>query len=340
MQKFVFTYSGYRLPQHLKQSIKFCRNSNPHAQIVLIVNSELRVNLEVRSLCSVHVVEEKQFQEIQKRLNLRYQDQVNSQNGFWFKSILRFFFIESWIIENNKDVEDFIHLESDCISFIDQDIYASIRNNYDKISVPVDIVGECIPSVVYFPSGNHAIDFSKYIKSRIEKAINLPKFYCSDIAMLNEFKEKDKIVSLPSLPEKAISSNGRLIIFDPKYIGEYLLGKDTRHNKFILTSGSIPISRYRSVLEGFKFNLFESTKYTISINLEHENRQYTVANLHNFSKRYDLFRESVEIKQFKKIIIGINTGQYTKKVAISHLIYFLIDKTEYNIRKVLNNHLY
>jgi hypothetical protein len=170
--------------------------------------------------------------------------------------------------------------------------------------------------------------------------MNLPEFYCSDIAMLNEFKEKDKIASLPSLPEKAISSNGRLIIFDPKYIGEYLLGRDTRHNKFILTSGSIPISRYRSVLEGFKFNLFESTKYSIFINLEHENRQYTVANLHNFSKRYDLFRESVEIKQFKKIIIGINTGQYTKKVAIFHFIYFLIDKFEYNIRKTLNKYFY
>jgi hypothetical protein len=289
-------------------------------------------------MCLVHVVQEKQFQAIKTKFDFYYKDQINSQNGFWFKSILRFLFIEAWIIHNNYDVGDFIHLEADCISLIDKDLYAFVRNNYDKISVPVNILGNCIPSVVYFPSGNHAIELSEYIKARINEAIDLPEFYCNDIAMLNEFKYMNKISSLPSLPENSINSNGEMIIFDPAYIGEYLFGKDVRHNKFILKSGSITIQEYVPILERMIFNLNKSKKDLLRINLEYENRQYMIANIHNFSKRYDLFSETVRIKQFEKIINEINTKGFIKKIAISQFIYFLIDKFEYNTREILNRY--
>jgi hypothetical protein len=36
-------------------------------------------------MCLVHVVQEKQFQAIKTKFDFYYKDQINSQNGFWFK---------------------------------------------------------------------------------------------------------------------------------------------------------------------------------------------------------------------------------------------------------------
>ena len=67
--------------------------------------------------------------------------------------------------------------------------------------------------------------------------------------MLNEYNVEGKISALPSFPGFGITEAGERIVFDPRFLGEYLFGRDTRHNKFILRSGYMPVTKYSAILK-------------------------------------------------------------------------------------------
>lgn len=328
---FVFTYSGFRVPLHLYQSVRFCRLSNPDANILLISNPELRISKKLKKICQIYVVEEKIFLDYQRILNETYHDQIHSQNGFWFKSIERFLYISEWIATSSIKIDNFIHLESDCLSFINQEIYSLLSEKFDKIAVPVDIEGNCIPSVVFFPNSQTAMDFSDHIKKRILSKANLPTFYCNDIHMLNEFRLLNKVVPLPSLPLE-INDDSTKVVFDSKHIGEYLFGKDIRHNNFVQKSGYIAIERDTQKLVKMKFYLKGETQKQVNIRVLNEGLDLQLANLHNFSKRHDLFDTRSSFKKLQKTINNVNKRSFHGTLRLNHFFYFLFDKAEYNFR--------
>jgi hypothetical protein len=331
LMTFVFTFSGFRAPKHLYQSIKFCRLANPNSFIFLIGNTELRVSKKIKSICKVHRINEKLFLEYQNVLRNSYPDQNFAQNGFWFKSIERFLMIDEWIRNTEQKLTDFIHLEADCISFVDKEVYMHLRQKYTKLSVPVDLDGNCIPSIIYYPDTQQAIEFSKYVKSRITGKVRLPDFYCNDITMLNEFKSLDKISHLPSIPsDNSVNSPG--IIFDPAYLGEYIFGKDIRHNNFIQKSGYIPNSKYKLILKESIFLTKSKPKNTLNIMVIRNGKEIQIANLHNYSKRYDLFNKSNSFKNLKEALSIDEKTIPVKRFKFLVFCYFVFDKIEYNIR--------
>jgi hypothetical protein len=332
MNNFVFTHSGYRFPKHLLQGINFCKYTNPESVIYLIVDHNLRIPKTIREICQIKRVNLSRFEDLKKILDEKYSSQKHSQNGFWFKSILRFFLIEEWLKESKLGIKNFIHLESDCIPLITGEIYNFVEQNFRKIAVPIDTEGDCIPSVVYFPGVNQVFEFTDYIRKRIVDGNNLDKFYCNDITMLNEYKAKGKISALPSLPGLGMTESGKRIVFDPKSLGEYLFGKDTRHNKFILRSGYISTNKYYKILKKMDFNLTFLDKEPVSIGFLYEGHQYTMANIHNFSKRYDLFKRFIQVDKLEEIFRDVNTMRFRHNFMINHLLYFIVDKVEYFIR--------
>ena len=332
MNNFVFTHSGYRFPKHLLQGINFCQSTNPESAVYLIVDENLRIPKKVRNNCQIKRVSLSRFKEIKKILDEKYSTQKHSQNGFWFKSLLRFFLIEEWLKDSELDIKNFIHLESDCLPLITREIYNYIEKNFCKVAVPIDIEGNCIPSVVYFPEVNQVFEFTDYIRNRIVDGKNLDDFYCNDITMLNEYNVEGKISALPSFPGFGITEAGERIVFDPRFLGEYLFGRDTRHNKFILRSGYMPVTKYSAILKRMKFNFTILDKKSISIGLVYEGNQYTMANLHNYSKRYDLFNKFIQVNKFEVIFRELVSNRYKKHFMVNHFLYFVVDKVEYFIR--------
>jgi hypothetical protein len=192
-------------------------------------------------------------------------------------------------------------------------------------------MANCIPSIIYFPKAQLALDFSTYIKKRIKSKKELPEFYCNDISMLNEYRAQNKILDLPTLPNEASKSLSN-VIFDPKFIGEYLFGKDIRHNGFIQQSGYVSITSYNQHLRDSKYIINSDLDKYVSISMLKNGSNYQIANLHNFSKRYDLFNKAKGFKNFKKSIDRINRGNHIPLFKFNHLLYFFYDKIEYNLR--------
>jgi hypothetical protein len=136
----------------------------------------------------------------------------NFRNGFWHLCSLRFFYLYSYIKNNN--LTDCIHLENDVITYVNFDELKPCFT-HNKVYVTYDSPNRVIPGIIYIPD---YIAFQPIIENY--------NFGLNDMQNLANFD----LETLPiSLTYYSKNFSDFYSIFDAAAMGQYLGGVDKRN---------------------------------------------------------------------------------------------------------------
>ena len=152
--------------------------------------------------------------------NLNSQLDRNFRNGFWYLCSLRFFYLYSYMKNNN--LSDVIHLENDVLTYVNFNDF-NFRNN--KVYVTFDCETRVIPGIIYIPN-------YEAFKPIIENY----NFNLNDMENLAIESNENYIEQFPIFPivDTIINKYNKNFnefnsIFDTAAIGQYLGGVDSRN---------------------------------------------------------------------------------------------------------------
>ena len=152
--------------------------------------------------------------------NLNSQLDRNFRNGFWYLCSLRFFYLYSYMKNNN--LSDVIHLENDVLTYVNFNDF-NFRNN--KVYVTFDCETRVIPGIIYIPN-------YEAFKPIIENY----NFNLNDMENLALESNENYIEQFPIFPivDTIINKYNKNFnefnsIFDTAAIGQYLGGVDSRN---------------------------------------------------------------------------------------------------------------
>lgn len=292
--KFVFVHASEYIPKYLLQSLEFIRFRNPNAGIELVItenNDKQTINYITNNLhieviqFSIH-----KYSSYLNSLDLNYPKQKG--NVFWFSSAIRLLLVEEWASSRLLNDEPFIHLESDCLYFLDEIQTTRIFKNKTKIYAPFDRDGRCVPSIIYFPNSSNANKLANFVKHEFTNpSEDWPEFYYSDQEQLSQASKLNLIAKLPTEPSERTLDfylDDYYVVFDPAYLGQYVFGKDPRHNRFIRKSGMVNSAGDTSFSHSLSWAVDYATDTNRNITISYLNSSYLIANLHNYAKRLNL----------------------------------------------------
>ena len=214
--------------------------------------------------------------------NLAYS---NIAGGYWRFTMERLFALGVLNDHYSKDLS-VLHVESDVMLILDENILDNLKSNFNRTSVPRYSDTDGIASILFSPSVKqltsdlHELDLilSKNLRTR------------SDMSLLGLGLNNLILGELPTLPEDALSigsdedSPKTRIIFDGLAYGQYLFGQDPVHTSNRTISGfqnpKFPIN-----LSELKWNISRIGRKTIRPAYEWGDNVYQLANLHMHSKR-------------------------------------------------------
>lgn len=163
---YVFIHIGNPLPVSLKLSINsVIKSSQQMAHIYLITDQ----NCIFPKFVNIVKVDLGKKQYIYEKLTKIYNsDVLRARGGYWYKSLLRYFFLYDWFLEN-QDIEHLIHVESDALVYIDNEMYELLVNRYNKISVAKNTSGKHVPTVILVPNRSSFDKAMSFIESDVFK---------------------------------------------------------------------------------------------------------------------------------------------------------------------------
>jgi hypothetical protein len=211
------------------------------------------------------------------------------RNGFWHLCSLRFFYLYSYIKNNN--LTNCIHLENDVLTYIDFTNFIT----HDKVYATFDCDSRVIPGILYIPNAES-----------FKPIIDNYNFQLNDMQNLAKFNE-DIIEPFPIFPiindeinkltKNYLQFNS---IFDAAAIGQYLGGVDKR-NQDGDTRGFI---NETCLIKYDKYIFFWIKKDNLFIpHIVVNNTLFRINNLHIHSKELNKFMADnpIEDKYIKKI---------------------------------------
>ena len=162
-------------------------------------------------------------------------------NGFWINTLDRLFALKSVIREVRPETQ-IVHLESDVLSFVDQEVVAFMKENFSKLAVPALSREQGCGSLIYAKS-THVLATGLL---GLEQILQKEGTFITDMDLLGRGLSTGILDELPSRPNTASSEarnsqnliNPRpQILFDAAAIGMYLFGADSLHTGGSIVSG-------------------------------------------------------------------------------------------------------
>lgn len=223
-----------------------------------------------------------------------------NQDGFWLKTIERFFYIENFA--KIKKLKNIVHIENDILVFDNLSKFEKKFRNLFDIGLTFLNSDNCIPGFMYFKDHNSIYRITEYIyqKNRFffqRKNLNdmrlLANFY-------NENKKKYKIGMFPTLTKEIAIQyhNNHLniidfyknfknlkIIFDACALGQLIDGLDKKYHlhdgKFVNKDNIVDPNFFN-----IKFRIKNKIKFPY---LKFNNKEIPILNLHMHSKNTKKF---------------------------------------------------
>jgi hypothetical protein len=310
--KFLFVHAGKVLPKYLIKSVEFlvASNSSSIVDVILTHKPNSSILNKISKLNNVNlIIQSPEKYDIYKAmLDEFYPKQVN--NRFWYYSVLRLLLIEDWA----KTVAGpFIHLESDCLFLLTETQSRILFENSKNVCAPFDRDGRCVPSIIYFPNKIEAINLFSFIRKILDTNFeNWPNFYLSDQELLTLAFNEGLIDALPSEPANR-SINFKIgenfVLFDPAYIGQYLFGKDPRHNYFIRKGGMINLAGDSRFVTNSTWSIDYNSQFIHNLKITESNQSFIIANLHNYAK-VTRFLPNLETRFWTSTLMHANKNKF------------------------------
>lgn len=214
--------------------------------------------------------------------NLAYS---NIAGGYWRFTMERLFALAVLNDHYSKDIS-VIHVESDVMLLIDENILDNLKFNFNRTSVPRYSDTDGIASILFSPSVEQLTSDLRELDLILSKNLRTP----SDMSLLGIGLNNSILGELPTLPEDALSigpddnSLETKVIFDGLAYGQYLYGQDPVHTSNRTISG-FQNPEFPLTLSELKWTISRIGTQTIRPTYEWKDNVYQLANIHMHSKR-------------------------------------------------------
>lgn len=307
----VFVYLG-KLPDYIKYSLILNARYN---NIILLCDTTF-----AHSIKNVTVISTKIFYTKNGFDRLADEATSNFRDGFWLKTIERFFVLAAYMKYYN--IEKLFHGEIDNLIFGLEDLPYCL----DKIG-----------SGLFYPLLNKKIASASimYINSALEldslcSYFGKQEIFKDDMRMLAEYSEFSKnVFLLPSennlTGELSMQIGNENLIFDVASFGQYLFGIDLRNsgrpifNKFENTHCTADFSKIKFMVDVL------SNEFNLQIN----GKRFRLMNIHIHSKIFKkiycdkefTFRLVNKINRGVSTLISINVRNYSVRSVLGYIRY-------------------
>lgn len=298
-EKIIFVYLG-KLPDYAHYSLKIATKFH---HVIILVDQPISIecsNLEVVDIKSFYSKNNylSWIENIRDKINL---STLYFREGFWFKTIERFFVLEAYL--RKFDINEVFHGEIDNL-FFDLNSIVEYTKKYDKlIYYPMQSKNNASGSIIYIKDHTGIQKFCEYIAGL--------DLYFSDMELLGLYAKNfsSSVGILPSeygLSNREIQEgNQKKFIVDAAGIGQYLFGIDPRN------TGKPLFNRFKNEHSG---DLISKYKFSIasdfsSCKMFKNDLLIDVVNLHIHSKMHKKLFSSEEF--LLKTVSRINMNKST-----------------------------
>jgi hypothetical protein len=202
------------------------------------------------------------------------------RNGFWHLTSLRFFYLFSYIQNNN--IQNIIHLENDVMSYVNYDVELLPKFTENKVYATFDFPYRVIPGIIYIPNYQA---FSPIIQNYNPQLNDMQNLALFDETIILPLPILSNIDPCPNIKCTRLYSSFKCI-FDAAAMGQYLGGIDPKNDP-TETRGFINetcVIKYNEFLFNW-IKIGELYKPHLSVN----NQYIPIINLHIHSKKLECF---------------------------------------------------
>lgn len=301
----VFIFQGNnKLPDYLIYSLELNRRYSPDIEIYFVSNISLKKKLHGITEVDIATFYSSEFDSY-------FSDHKKNKwwDGFWNKTIERFFILEAFMKHFNYD--SVLHMEIDNIAF--------------NISGIVDIISKSGPGL-YYPTNLNEISAASILFVNKKTSIEHLNSYIlenkdkNDMQLLYDYR-KDYRNLVYDLPTTISDLNSEKVgIFDLNFLGLYIFGCDRRILNSFNTNLKITNKELQSILVGIdsRFQI-EGINFYLLIN----SMKIRVNNVHVHSK---IHKRLINNKYMENLIDLANR----RKLAIIELnLYYIIRNNIY-----------
>jgi hypothetical protein len=220
------------------------------------------------------------------RLVKRFPERDQISGSYWVYTLERLFVLETLNYFYPADTP-ILHIESDCYSLVDDQIYSELVSRCDSVAVPRYSDSQGIASLLFAPS----ISLLLSTLSEFEGIIENSKIWLGDMNLLGIGLNSGLLHELPTrladgwdLTIADCENIQQKIIFDGLAIGQYLLGQDPYHTDGYAIAGHIN-EYFWDQIDMWNWSISSTNPdqrpYLFAINDE---VAYRIANIHVHSK--------------------------------------------------------
>jgi hypothetical protein len=220
------------------------------------------------------------------RLIKRFPEREQTAGSYWIYTLERLFILE--ILSRFYPLETpILHVESDCYSLIDGQVYGELLARCSKVAVPRYSNTLGISSVLFAPTLNLLMS----TLGEFNKIIDNSKIWLGDMNLLGIGLNSDLLHELPTqlsdgwdLAFAGSADNQQKIIFDGLAIGQYLLGQDPYHTGGYAVAGHVNECFMDPIDKWFWSIAPTQADKQACLFAEYKETKYRVANIHVHSK--------------------------------------------------------
>lgn len=297
----VYVWIGQKLPPWVNDSLQITQNLCGVETILLTNRGVDRCNYVNKHL----YIEDFYFA---KKTNISRQIQVdNFRDGFWLKTLERFFVIKAFM--KTHEIKKIFHAELDNIVFNIKGLSEKLDEHGKGFFCPRDSLKRGIASLVYINDASSMECFEEINLSMAGVEFN-------DMSYLGEkLQTSDQFISLPTEISFGITTNKKWTFIDPREvggifdaasIGQFIFGIDTRNTFFPSFNGYIN-ENSGTKLKNLKFKISINNGMSY-LNVPGEHRDFRLYNIHVHSK---IFSQIKHQNIFDLIVGKINLGKKT-----------------------------
>ena len=220
------------------------------------------------------------------RLVRRFPERNQISGSYWIYTLERLFSLE--ILGRHYPLESpMVHIESDCYSFIDDQIYHELLKHCTKVAVPRYSSTEGIASVLFSPT----LNVLNSTLNELGKIVDNSKTWLGDMNLLGIGLNTGLLNELPTrladgweLPISRNENSPLKLIFDGLAIGQYLLGQDPYHSNGYAIPGHVN-EYFPDEISKWKWGISSTApNRKLFLFVENDKTEYRIANVHVHSK--------------------------------------------------------
>lgn len=327
-------YLGKKLPKYVLRNLRYLRDTFPAKKIVFI--SDSKRSLKSASLEGVDTWLAPHPEIYWKDLKKKLQHPMSFRDGFWFKTLARFFVLDLFLRE--KSGTSCLQVEADVFLFKNFP-FENFEGFDADISFPMESSQMGIASLLFLKDSKA----SNILVNMAVDAINQDG-QITDMSLLGRVAHSKQLnfSPLPTLRRSffsalTVTTESQLFcseqlglagVFDGITLGQFLLGVDPRNSRgFLILHRQQQTHAVNAKMLSFKYERKDK------LQIFNDQESADVYNLHNHSKDLRIYKEKSRDRLLKKRVKSAIHGE-RKEIILSVFLEVIIKSAQRRLKNV------